>query len=233
MPEANREISPPQTIVKKPNYYRALNSDAASRIQNELNNINQEGFGDNYKIPVIDAAQKLHDRLTGLEEKVSKFAADAQEAKKVAQTDSLTGLYNRRFLDNYVENFDSNRSTKPAVIFCDADNLGAINKRKGDSFGDRLIINISKILQESVRDGDLVIRKGGDEFVIIIEKFSNFEELNNKLSQRFKSKQVLGPKFSFGIVQYDQFLDRSLVDTIQRANDKMREDYPDKKIVKF
>jgi len=157
----------------------------------------------------------------------------ANKVEKLIYKDSLTGLYNRRYLDDYTENFDKARTKKPVtVVFCDADDLGAINKQKGDAVGDKLLINISNILKDSVRQEDKVVRKGGDEFVIIIEDFSNFKELKEELSKRFKSRQTEDTRFSFGIVQYDSNQDRSFGDTIQRGNDLMRNDNPNKKILK-
>lgn len=161
----------------------------------------------------------------------------AQEAEKDRITDSLTGLYNRRYLDDFVKKFDQSRSKKStAVIFCDADNLGAINKTFGDAAGDELLLSVTKALQKSVREEDTIIRKGGDEFLIFIQNFSNFDELKNHVSQRLKLNQNSNEKdekfpkrFSFGIVQYDPNEDKSLIDTVQRANDEMRIQNPNKK----
>lgn len=157
----------------------------------------------------------------------------AIEAEKNSITDSLTGLYNRRYLDDYIKRFDNARNKKPVVVaFCDADNLGAINKLKGDIYGDQLIRDIANILKSSVRNEDLVIRKGGDEFVIIIEDYTNFSDVENKLSQRLISNQSPEAKFSFSIVEYDFSIDKSLTDTIQRGNVQMKENNPGKKILK-
>jgi len=176
--------------------------------------------------PSQTAADKLKSEIDSTKQR-------AIDAEKNSITDSLTGLYNRRYLDDYTERFDKARNKKPVfVAFCDADNLGLINKTKGDKYGDKLIQNIAGILKESVRSEDLIIRKGGDEFVIIIEDFSNYDELKSIISQRLESKQTSEIKFSFGIVQYNQYLDKSFTDTIQRGNDQMRINNPNKTIPK-
>jgi diguanylate cyclase (GGDEF)-like protein len=165
-------------------------------------------------------------KIQALQEKVEK-------AEKNSITDSLTGLHNRRYLDDYIENFDKTRIKQPTtVIFCDIDNLGAINKEKGDSFGDELIKKTANTLLDVFRDEDKVIRKGGDELVILCENFGEFEEFNKEISDRLKSKQSPDLQFSFGIVQYDSSQDKSFSDTIQRSNDLMRENNPNKKIPK-
>jgi len=169
--------------------------------------------------------------------KIKALEKAAQEAEKDRITDSLTGLYNRRYLDDFVKKFDQSRVKKPtAVIFCDADNLGAINKLFGDAAGDELLLSVASGLKNSVREEDTIIRKGGDEFLIFIQNFSTFDELKNQVSQRLKLNQDsdkkderFPKKFSFGIVQYDLSKDISLMDTVQRANDEMRIQTPNKK----
>lgn len=169
--------------------------------------------------PVLKAAQQSYEQLEKLKESVF--------------IDSLTGAYNRSYLSNYVTRFDSTRTKNPiAIVFCDVDNLGAINKEKGDAAGDQLIIDVATNIKSSVRDEDIVIRKGGDEFVVIIEDFFDFEELKETLSDRFRSKHTPETKFSFGIVQYDPKQDISLNNTIQRGNDQMRRYFPHKRIPK-
>lgn len=178
---------------------------------------------------------------------IGKFAAGqkqrADKAEEDSITDSLTGLRNRRYLDDYVKRFDQSRTKKPVMVaFCDADNLGAINKLYGDAAGDELILNVAEILQNSVREEDIIIRKGGDEFIIIIEYSPDSDPkiIKDKISQRLESKQNFDEeftknnpqfiqKFSFGVIQYDSTKDKSLRDTIQRANDQMREENPHKR----
>jgi len=169
--------------------------------------------------PVLKAAQQSYEQLQKLKESVF--------------IDSLTGAYNRSYLSDYVTRFDSTRTKNPiAVVFCDVDNLGATNKEKGDAAGDQLIVDVATNIKSSVRDEDIVIRKGGDEFVVIIEDFFDFEELKETLSDRFESKQTPETRFSFGIVQYDPKQDISLNNTIQRGNDQMRRHFPHKRIPK-
>lgn len=179
--------------------------------------------------------------IDDLRRKLAEANSIANEYKKDSIIDSLTKLYNRRYLDDYVTRFDLSRDKKPvSVLFCDVDGLGEINKILGDKAGDMLLVSTANFLTNSVRKGDIVIRKGGDEFVVIFEKYSNFEVLNNRLTERLKSKltECLKSKqepkmsFSFGIVEYDSNQDKSLLDTVERANYEMRQIYPNKKILK-
>jgi diguanylate cyclase (GGDEF)-like protein len=223
-------------LEKQKNITRVINSEAVNKISEELKN---PTFIPQLASESADSSQKTI-KKQGYEEAkledqqiIENLEKEKQEAEKKSIIDSPTGLYNRNYLEDYVSNFDNSRSKKPLVIvFCDADNLGAINKEKGDDVGDQLIKDVAMAIKDSVRQEDKVIRKGGDEFIVIIENFSNFEELKKELSVRFKSKQTSDAKFSFGIVQYDANRDYRLNNTIQRGNNQMREDYPNKKVSK-
>lgn len=87
--------------------------------------------------------------------------------------DSLTGLPNRAmFLDrlNHACHL-SRRKTDVlnAVLFLDLDSFKVINDSLGHSTGDKLLVEVAKILQATVRSSDTVARLGGDEFVILLE----------------------------------------------------------------
>lgn len=79
--------------------------------------------------------------------------------------DSLTGLYNR----NYVAKFDfDNESSLPcSYILCDCNNLKMVNDKYGHEAGDRYICQAADMLGRIVSDKSIVIRWGGDEFLII------------------------------------------------------------------
>ena len=217
MTENKGRILPENITIKSSKTQFGLNPSAAADIQNQLDVIMDKSYVPPEN-PYLVAADNLKSKI--------------DEAEENSIKDSLTGLYNRRYLDNYINRFDNSRNKKPVVVaFCDADDLGAINKLKGDIYGDRLIQDIANTLKHSVRNEDLVIRKGGDEFVIIIEDYTNFDEVRTILTQRLNSNQSSETKFSFGIVEYVPS-DKSLMDTIQRGNEKMKENNPSKKVPK-
>ncbi len=79
--------------------------------------------------------------------------------------DSLTGLPNRRFLDDRVLNEEV--AEKPsALIHIDLDRFKHINDTLGHAAGDAMLVHAANVLRENTRDGDFVARVGGDEFVI-------------------------------------------------------------------
>ena len=91
--------------------------------------------------------------------------------KTEAMTDTLTGLGNRRMLEEKLpELFQEARRKHSSlgVLFIDLDGFKAVNDTLGHQRGDELLQSIADELQQSLRENDLVIRFGGDEFVLVI-----------------------------------------------------------------
>ncbi len=85
--------------------------------------------------------------------------------------DSLTGLYNRRFLDSYLEKYLSFADRKGFVvgfIMIDIDNFKKVNDTYGHKNGDVVLKEVAHAIVSSVRASDVVIRYGGEEFLVIL-----------------------------------------------------------------
>jgi len=93
------------------------------------------------------------------------------EAKQQATTDGLTEVFNRRFLDVFLQKQVqvANRSKHNlAVLMMDLDRFKDFNDRFGHAAGDALLRAFSMALSRVVRDGDLLARYGGEEFTIVL-----------------------------------------------------------------
>lgn len=84
-----------------------------------------------------------------------------------AQTDPLTGLLNRRAMEERVRELRDNDQPF-AVAMADLDNFKALNDRFGHDTGDRALRTFARVIREAVRDADTVSRHGGEEFVVVL-----------------------------------------------------------------
>ena len=82
--------------------------------------------------------------------------------------DALTGLHNRRHLEQVVGRLDAESVAPVSVVFGDANGLKLANDAFGHEAGDRLLVNIARVLQACCRHDDIIVRMGGDEFVVIM-----------------------------------------------------------------
>ncbi len=82
--------------------------------------------------------------------------------------DSLTGLYNRRYMEQEMERLDTKRQLPLSIIMADLNGLKLVNDTYGHEKGDELLKKAADILGEACREEDIVARWGGDEFVILL-----------------------------------------------------------------
>ena len=96
-----------------------------------------------------------------------------------ARYDPLTGLATRVLLNERLhEALQRSRRNgrRVGVLFLDVDKFKAVNDTYGHETGDRLLVNVTRRLQEVVRSGDLLARLGGDEFVMVCEELGAAQE---------------------------------------------------------
>jgi diguanylate cyclase len=128
-------------------------------------------------------ATTLSDKTAELESVKSKL----EEYKKLADTDPLTHIWNRRAFDKEITKiYTSNKGILfNALILADIDRFKDINDRYGHPVGDRIIQIIADILQTSVRGDMFVARTGGEEFALIIEGAS--EDTTYEIAERIRT----------------------------------------------
>jgi diguanylate cyclase (GGDEF)-like protein/PAS domain S-box-containing protein len=93
----------------------------------------------------------------------------------LSTTDSLTGLLNRRALNDMLQHEierSKRYSTELSLIICDVDMFKLINDTYGHSAGDRALMVVSDVLRQTLRKADILSRYGGDEFMIILPETS-------------------------------------------------------------
>ena len=92
-----------------------------------------------------------------------------------AYHDALTGLYNRQYFYEYIVVKALNKSSMIGIIIIDIDDFKFINDIHGHSIGDEVLKIFAKTLQNSLRSSDILIRWGGEEFVVVSEIKSDDE----------------------------------------------------------
>ncbi len=95
----------------------------------------------------------------------------AESLKELTIKDPLTGLYNRRFVEQVLDNITAGilrRSTVLGVLMCDVDYFKKVNDQYGHDVGDEILKEIARVLRENVRKSDIVSRFGGEEFLILL-----------------------------------------------------------------
>jgi diguanylate cyclase (GGDEF)-like protein len=94
-----------------------------------------------------------------------------EKVERLSIADGLTGLYNRRFLSERLEEEYSKAiryETPLSLLVMDVDFFKRVNDTFGHQIGDNALITVARVLQQSVRESDLVGRYGGEEFVVLL-----------------------------------------------------------------
>ncbi|MFW6281817.1 MAG: sensor domain-containing diguanylate cyclase, partial [bacterium] len=108
--------------------------------------------------------------ITKEKEAQKKLQKEIKKNEYLSYHDQLTGLYNRRYFENKIEEFNKRgKNHKPiSIIIIDIDELKTINDSFGHKEGDKYIKMSSDIINKSTREDDIIARIGGDEFAILL-----------------------------------------------------------------
>ncbi len=106
------------------------------------------------------------------------FFQELENAEK--NTDYLTGLYNRRGMGELWASLSE--GTEVHCLYIDVDNFKLVNDIYGHAKGDELLVFISVLLRE-IFEGQLVVRMGGDEFVVFCDGALQISDMERKLQQ--------------------------------------------------
>lgn len=148
--------------------------------------------------------------------------------EKIAATDSLTNIYNRREFDNQIRIHmaKKQRSGSPlSLLMLDIDYFKKINDTHGHQAGDNILKNITGLILSLIRPYDILCRMGGDEFMIILESdsemalvlASRIREKLQKFTLESKNRDNISITMSMGIYEAQ---DNDTVDTLIRKTDQ-------------
>jgi len=120
--------------------------------------------------PVFDPAGRVH-RIIGVSQDVTERKRSEDEARFLAHHDTLTGLPNRRLLDDRLRQavyLAQRHDSKVAVMLLDLDGFKEVNDTLGHRAGDAVLREVAQRLTGCMRKSDTLARQGGDEFVIVV-----------------------------------------------------------------
>jgi len=154
-----------------------------------------------------------------------------ERTRRLTFTDDLTALYNSRFMALYLDRElkRCRRTRSPlSVLFMDLDGFKNVNDTYGHLAGSRTLVEVGEVLEQTVRDADILIRYGGDEFVILFPEtsLSGGLVIAERIRQvieatKFLTSQNLEARISasIGIAAYPETADdvRGLISSADRA----------------
>lgn len=165
-------------------------------------------------IPVFDAQQEFVG-YRGAASNVTASKVEREHVFRLATTDHLTGLLNGARFKEELERavvLARRHHTTGVVLFIDLDRFKEINDTHGHEAGDRILLGVAEILRDSVRSTDIVARRGGDEFSIIMHNI-DVESAAAKVQRMIERIKAFGIDYngtrltvtmSVGMVQYPQ-----------------------------
>lgn len=152
--------------------------------------------------------------------------------QKLAALDPMTGIYNRRFgMARLSEEFRrAVRTTGPlGIMMFDIDHFKKVNDTYGHLAGDRVLMQVTKTARAALREGDILMRYGGEEFLVILPAASkeNARDIGERLLRMVEETsvadgdQVIRVTISVGITSYPELEVAGELDLVKRADEAL------------
>lgn len=173
--------------------------------------------------PLLELTARMLSTILGAELRAEAEARRAQFAEEKAETDSLTGVFNRRGWDRFLRTEEARcrRYGHNASVFSiDLDHLKQVNDTFGHNTGDAMLIATAEALSQSTRESDVVARVGGDEFAILAVHCdqTTTDDIVDRLSESLSKENLHA---SIGVSSRDAT--KTLADAWIEADRKMYE----------
>ena len=141
---------------------------------------------------------------------ITKIVGETNKVIKLAEHDALTGIYNRVKLNTLFPDFiyNANRYDKDfAVILFDIDHFKNINDTYGHNVGDSVLIELTYMVKNLLRDNDIFVRWGGEEFIVVLQiaSLSDASKLALRLRKNIEEHPFLHVgrvTCSFGVTEF-------------------------------
>jgi diguanylate cyclase (GGDEF)-like protein len=186
------------------------------------------------QVAVALKAMEMYKALAQSEEQLREYSEKLQAGMEIehrlARTDALTGIPNRRYLEEVIEG-ECGRAERQerrlSIALVDVDGLKEVNDRYGHSGGDEVLVRLGQIGRRTCRRGDAVGRYGGDEFLFVLPEAGLAEA--RRISERYRARvekeeirlgRGKGAKVrvSVGVAEYDRAAGEKAWELIGRAD---------------
>ena len=186
------------------------------------------------QVAVALKARQMYKALAESEKQLREYSEKLQESMEVqhrlARTDALTGIPNRRYVEEVVEGECARavrHDTHLSVAMVDMDMFKGVNDRYGHNAGDDALVQLARLARRSCRRGDVVGRYGGDEFLFILPETDL--RAARRFGERFRSKvekqkfyvssrRSIKMRTSLGVATFDTSSGEKVADLIARAD---------------
>lgn len=149
----------------------------------------------------------------------------SRQLEQAVDHDALTGLYNRRYLNRYLERLAQKGKKDVYAALIDLDFFKKVNDEYGHAFGDEVLIEFARILERNLIADGIAVRFGGEEFMLILPDVTE-EEIRHMLAKMSADYRLFGKQkknraftFSCGVEQFADGMDVS--DVYRQADEKL------------
>lgn len=173
-----------------------------------MDNDGNRYFEESLKVPVIDEAGEAWG-IVGLARNITERKLLEEKLRKLSYTDNLTGLYNRTFFEEKLNELNNKEFLPLGLIMGDVNGLKLINDSFGHLDGDRLIKEIAIVLERVCGEEGFVFRWGGDEFMVLMPNCdeARCEKIIEKIQAECNAREYSYIKLSIalgGTVKYEK-----------------------------
>jgi len=160
---------------------------------------------DDYSDEHIDLPE-MKDKFKGIQEHmvkevekankiITELSSQVKKLEKKSNIDSLTKVFNRRALNTYLHKIceDATSDYQIHLLMLDLDDFKQVNDTYGHIAGDKILIFISNILKQTLREGDKVFRYGGEEFIVILNRTDNkfCSKIANRILELIRANNLI------------------------------------------